>query len=76
MAQILEVRKLTKIKAEIDAITKECKQAFTAWLQDRDNTELFIEYKELLAKRRVLLNRYRTFSIIYDDRKKVLNYER
>ncbi|MDQ0231728.1 hypothetical protein [Metabacillus malikii] len=64
MTQVLEVRKLSEVNEELQQLSKECEKAFSAWIRDRENTKLFVEYKELLKKRRLLISEYRSYFLI------------
>ena len=55
MTQVLEVRKLSEVNEELQQLSKECEKAFSAWIRDRENTKLFVEYKELLKTEGVTL---------------------
>ena len=64
MIKHVQFKKAIEIKKELATILNDCDLAYSAWIKDRNNTELFHEYRNFLKIRTEVIERYKSSYLI------------
>lgn len=64
MIKRIQFKKALEIKKELSTISNDCDLAYSAWIKERNNTELFHEYRNLLKKRTEVIERYKSSYLV------------